>query len=386
MPELSVNDFSFNGRLGSAGTTISRVGKNHFHIALGQAPCHPEWFNQLQFEILRNAKGNQLRLDVSFTPKGETSNNIRFNHDASTWSYDGRNWMPILWKHWNEPVTDDTLVFPEFTQDRVYFGAQIPISYEEVVEFMERYGRHPHATVHVIGQSTGGRNIYRLEISDPKSPVPRSERWGFHANQQHCGEHQGQWRMIGMIDWLLSDAGADFRRRSVWHFVLEMDPDAPSQGWYRVSSAGVDLNRAYLIKGADPAKQPHESYVLQKDFEALMASETPITAFWSMHSWPGLAAPFATMGPKINDPRLGPLTELCALIARLDKNEIISPMGINKSANQETICWHDGPTVQFGITSFLCEGSDFWTDKSMSLEVGRIFIEAMAGYYKGARR
>ena len=29
----------------------------------------------------------------------------------------------------------------------------------------------------------------------------------------------------------------------------------------------------------------------------------------------------------------------------------------------------------------MCEGSDFWTDKNLSLEVGRIFIQAMAEYY-----
>ena len=37
----------------------------------------------MQFEIVRNAKGNAPRLDVEFDgdPK------FRFNHDASTWSY-----------------------------------------------------------------------------------------------------------------------------------------------------------------------------------------------------------------------------------------------------------------------------------------------------------
>ena len=152
------------------------------------------------------------------------------------------------------------------------------MSHEDVVEFMEHYGRSPHARVHVIGQSLGGRDIYRLEITE-RSPqassralsgalstttgkdngstklatklatclrsasyggqaksIPLSRRWAFHVNQQHSGEHHGKWRMIGMIDWLLSDAGVDFRRRSVWHFVLEMNPDGPTNGWYRVNA------------------------------------------------------------------------------------------------------------------------------------------------------
>ena len=98
MPELNTGDFSFTGRLGSHGARIAKVGPNHFRVELGQAPGHPEWFNLLQFEILRHAKGNRLRLDVSFKPEGETSKNILFNHDASTWSYDARNWIGIEWK------------------------------------------------------------------------------------------------------------------------------------------------------------------------------------------------------------------------------------------------------------------------------------------------
>ena len=179
MPELSVNDFSFTGRLGSQGARIARVGPNHFHVELGQAPGHPEWFNLLQFEILRHAKGNRLRLDVSFKPEGETSKNILFNHDASTWSYDARNWMPIAWKHGcggdgnGNGDGIDTLTFPEFAEDRVIFGAQVPMSYEDVVDFVEHYGRHPDVRVHVIGQSLGGRDIYRLEITE-RSPQASS--------------------------------------------------------------------------------------------------------------------------------------------------------------------------------------------------------------------
>ena len=383
MEELRIQDFSFNGRLGSQGAKIEKAGVNHFRIQLGQAPGHPEWCNLLQFEILQNAKGNKLRLDVAFDgdPK------FRFNHDVSTWSYDGRNWMPIAWKYWNEPggEKEDTLIFPEFTGDRVYLGAQVPMSYEEVVEFMEKYGQHPHAKVNIVGKSTGNRNIYRLEITDPDSSVPRSQRWGFHVNSQHCGEHHGKWRMISMIDWLLSDEGSDFRRRSVWHFVLEMNPDGPSNGWYRVSAEGVDLNRAYLSNGSDPDKQPRESFFLQKDFEGLMVSETPITACWSMHTWPDEAQPFMYPGPEVGS-LIGPWTELRDMLDRMDTRGLIKPLGMDDKKLEDSICWHNGPYAQFGITNYLCEGSDYWTDKNMSLEVGCIFIQAMAQYYKGVKK
>ena len=210
---------------------------------------------------------------------------------------------------------------------------------------------------------------------------PLSARWGFHVNQQHSGEHHGQWRMIGMIDWLLSDAGADFRKRSVWHFVLEMNPDAPSNGWYRVNAQGVDLNRAYLVTGPDPARQPHESYVLQKDFEALMASETPITACWSMHTWPGEAQPFMHPGPEVGtrDRAVDGAARPAGAAGRASTDQAAGH-GATSGRGRPTR-WHRGPYEQYGITNFLCEGSDFWTDKNLSLEVGRIFMQAMAEYY-----
>jgi len=91
------------------------------------------------------------------------------------------------------------------------------MSYENVVELMERWGKHPHAAVHVLGKSLGGRNLYRLEITDPDSPVPAGQRWVHWMGNQHPGEHNSQWRMVGMADWLLSDQGADCRRRSISH-------------------------------------------------------------------------------------------------------------------------------------------------------------------------
>jgi len=47
--------------------------------------------------------------------------------------------MPAKWKYMNEPGGEkqDTLTFPEFEQDRVCFGAQVPMAYEDVVAFME---------------------------------------------------------------------------------------------------------------------------------------------------------------------------------------------------------------------------------------------------------
>ena len=61
---LSVEDFTFEGPLGSQDATIEKVGENHFKVSLGAAPGHPDWNNRPQFTILRNAQGNSDRKSV----------------------------------------------------------------------------------------------------------------------------------------------------------------------------------------------------------------------------------------------------------------------------------------------------------------------------------
>ncbi len=378
--ELSVDDFRFDGPLGSHGARIERVGPNHFHITLGHAPEQPTWCNMLYFQITGNAKGNALRLDVSF-PGGDP---YRFNHNSATWSYDAENWEPIRWVNPDQlDKRGDSLLFPEFTEDQVWFGAQVPMSYENAVELMERWGKHPHATVRVLGKSLGGRNLYRLEITDPEGPVPVGRRWVHWIGNQHPGEHNSQWRMVGMIDWLLSDAGADCRRRSISHFVLMTSPDGPSNGWYRVNGQGVDMNRSYFAEGAEKEKQAHEAYIVQKDLEELMVSDSPVTNLWSMHTWGGLVEPIMLCGPEVGAP-LGPWEEFRRIMQENDPQGLIKPLAVREKAASGAQ-WNNGPHVQFGMTTFLCEGAGDWTSRQRSLDAGAALMKTLADYYRGAR-
>ncbi|NLB42558.1 MAG: hypothetical protein GX815_09935 [Clostridiales bacterium] len=88
---LQVEDFSFEGELGSEGACIEQVGHNHFKIILS-SPAHGEGCpNRLQFTVRQNAKGNNLRLDVSFNH----TKSLRFDEYFCSWSYDKKNWHPI---------------------------------------------------------------------------------------------------------------------------------------------------------------------------------------------------------------------------------------------------------------------------------------------------
>jgi hypothetical protein len=333
----------------------------------------------LQFEIRRHAKGNRLRLDVYFYG----GNDYRFNHYTfSSWSYDGVNWRPIYWEKGSKESSEgDTLLFPEFTEDTIYFGHQVPMSYENVIEKMAQWSEYPHSRVHVLGQSLGGRNIYRLEIIDPDSPHPRKTRWGHYFANQHPGEHNSQWRMVGMIDWLLSDAGVECRQKSISHFILMMSPDAPSHGWYRVNAQGIDMNRSYFASGSDKERQAHEAYIVQSDLEALMASETPVTDLWSMHTWGGIVEPILSLGPEIAT-SLGPWTKFQEIMHHNDPKGLVKPLQVRESRGYGGTSWTDGPHTQFGITSVLCEGAGSFDTKQKNLDSGVVLMKSIAEYYK----
>jgi hypothetical protein len=379
--ELSVDDFRFDGPNGSQGASIEKVAANHFKVSLGHAPQQPTWCNMLYFQIVRNAKGNPLRLDVEF--KGGDA--YRFNHNSATWSYDGENWQAIRWCDPDQPdKKGDSLLFPTFTEDTLFFGAQVPLSFEKIEQMIAQWAKHPHVTVHVLGKSLGGRNIYRLEITDPESPYPRASRWVHWFGNQHPGEHNSQWRIAGMIDWLLSAKGDDARRRSICQFVPITSPDGPSNGWYRVNAQGVDMNRSYFSGGTDQQRQAHEAFIVQRDLEKLMATDSPVTSLWSMHTWGGPVEPILVPGPEV-DSTVGPWETLKNVLIKNDPKQLVEPLKTGEKPQGPKVAWNEGPHVQFGITNVLCEGAGDWTSKADCLEAGAVLMQSISEYYRGTK-
>lgn len=374
--ELSVADFNFNGPLGSNGAQIEKLGTNHFRVTLSHAPENPGWSNMLQFEITKNAKGNSLQLDVVFSGGPMYS----FNDYFYSWSYDGVNWQPIHWESGKkDSIVEDSLIFPEFEEDKVYVGHQVPMSHNDVEKMIGEWAKNPFVTVHTIGQSLGNRNIYRLEITDTKSKESGEIRWGHYFSNQHPGEHNAQWRMVGMIDWLLSVEGEMCRKNSISHFILMCSPDGPSNGWYRVSARGVDMNRSYRSAGSDPDEQVHEAYLCQKDLEELMASPYPVTDIWSMHTWQGIVEPILEPGPE-----MGTLVEgwetLRDIIIANDEDNLIKPLKTREQSGENT--WTGGPHRQFGISAFLCEGAGSLYTKEENIQSGIVLMKSLAQYYR----
>jgi hypothetical protein len=381
--ELQVSDFKFNGELGSAGAVLTRTGANRFQLTLDHAPTHDDWANKVQFEILHNAAGNNLRLDVKFN---YASPNYFFDEYKQAFSYDGDNWTQLNWSSGGTPGKSKTLTFPTFTQDYVKVGSQIPLPYDKLQQYIAGWSQSPSMDVNVLGQSTQGRNLYRLTITDADTSDPSTNDLPvLYFSSQHPLEGSAQHRMVGMIDWLLSAEGAAYRRGGIYQFVINMSPDGPSNGWFRTNASGVDMNRTYRVEGSSPTLQTHEPYVLQKDLEDLMASDHPVTAMFGMHTAADKADPaFYALGPEIGGAEVGPWTDFKALLAQYDTQSLFNPVYvIGDPLTFTENAWNIGPNLQFGITTFLMEGAGDYT-KQKSLDVGATFIHALGDYYHTA--
>jgi hypothetical protein len=380
---LSTEDFAFDGPLGSDGARITMVGTNHFRVQLGAAPNRPGWPNKLNLRIRRHARGQALRLDTVF-PEGT---DYAFNEYHQSFSYDGIHWHPVAWErgYLTSPLAD-SLIFPPFTSDQVWIGTQTPMSWDvDVLGLIARWRAHPDVTVRTVGRTLGGRDMLRLEITSARSPHARTQRWVHLLANQHPGEHNSQWRLAGLVDWLLSDAGADVRQRQIVHVVMMMSPDAPAHGWYRVNQQGVDMNRSYSPKGANQATQAHEAYLWQRDLEGIMASDAPVTTIWAIHTWSGIVEPQVITGPELRAP-LGEWTALRAALTRADRLGLIEPMARVDAGQYENTTWTDGPHAQFGITAVLCEGGAVLQTRQLNEASGAAIIQALGAFYSGVKR
>ena len=373
-PELTTDNFDFNGPLGSEGAQIEKLDKNHFKIMLNHAPGHENWANNTQFMITGNARGNNLILDVIFNHDNPKH---LFNNNFCSWSYDMENWHPVKWKYApKKSLNKDHLMFPLFNKDTVYVGYQVPLSHEKLEEYIDQWKKSPYVSVYTIGKSTGGKNIYRITLSNIKDPS--ADPWVHYFANQHAGEHNSQWRMIGMINYLLNE-GQEYLNKSVNHFVILSSPDAPQNGWFRVNREGKDLNREYLESGSDSSVQSKEGYLLQRDFEDLMNSSSAPHTTWAMHTWVGPVEIWMNPGPEIGKliPEWDVLKEI---LQRNDPDGLLEPL--QKRPSKTTGSWAKGPNAQFGITNFLCEGGrDFYT-REKNERSGKVIMKSIVDYYQ----
>ena len=372
---LRPEDFSFDPPYGSQGTTIRALGGDRFAVDLGLAPGHPEWRNALQCTILRNARGRRVHLEVAFDYDRDKEH--RYNNYFVSYSYDGLNWRPVHWTYdqsrdgWNNP---HNLIFPRFEADRVHIGIQVPFTTETLEPLLAGWRSSDCFRSEVLGHSAQGRPIHRLTIADFEHLCPQA---GMHYfKNEHGAEGCARWRMAGMVDWLLSEDARRFRREHLCHFVILSNPDGPANGYLRVDSEGVDQNRTFLADGPDAFQQPLGQYHCQKDVEAIMQSDLPLTTFWSLHTWQGPAEIMVRPGRTFPD-----WQHLRDILVDLDEGGLFEPMHDFRPSFQNSSMWNEGMHERFGITTFLSEGGATHYTRDQCLQAGRLIGQALAVFY-----
>lgn len=382
---LREHDFVLDGPFGSYGSTIEQVGENHFVFTRGSHPEEESRRSLPQFIIPENFRGNHLTVDITPLSMPHESHNYHM-----AYSFDGENWTPVLQKLAGENIA--RIEIPPTNSDSFYLGFQIPLSHETAQRYIKEWASDtrtaPLVTVHDMGRSVQGRPLYRMEITDPESPHSREDRWVHYISQAHPHEGKARWRVKGMLDWLLADTpeAADARKRHIWYFVFTMNPDGVNNAFTRYNIEGKDMNRTYVVEGADESRQASEGYIFQRDIEEFMASDNPLTTFWDMHVWGYRVEPMMHAGPEIGgaENQIGEFSELRDLIESYDEKDQIVPLA-RRNREGDTSLWDRGVHHQFGITSAIVEGSGFLDTQEEVMEAGQILIRSISEFYRGTR-
>jgi hypothetical protein len=102
--------------------------------------------------------------------------------------------------------------------------------YADYLRFVNALPRHAHLEKRVAGTSDGGREHWELTITDPAVPAEKKRTIFWHA-REHAYETYSSFAMEGLVEFLLSDAAAEFRR----HYIIVLHPmtnvDGVAQGF-----------------------------------------------------------------------------------------------------------------------------------------------------------
>ncbi len=102
--------------------------------------------------------------------------------------------------------------------------------YADYLRFVNALPPRPHFEKRLAGRSDGGREHWELTITDPKVAAERKRTIFWHA-REHAYETYSSFAMEGLVEFLLSEAAAEFRR----HYIIVLHPmtnvDGVAQGF-----------------------------------------------------------------------------------------------------------------------------------------------------------
>jgi hypothetical protein len=191
--------------------------------------CHNESRTSLVVKVHVDLSGDGKRTDYDSKP--ESGMKLR---DFLFVQGPGHDWEQINGTTEGWVATLTFTVAPGTTR----VGLSPWYTYADHQQFLAQLPPHPHCEKRLLGKSDGGRDHWELVVTDPSVPA-ENKRTIFWQAREHAYETYSSFAMEGLLDYLLSDAAAGFRRR----FRIVLHPmtnvDGVAQGYeYR---AGYDF-------------------------------------------------------------------------------------------------------------------------------------------------
>lgn len=336
--------------LGSEGIKLDSVTDSAIHVALAASRGLPACPNMLQMRI-HGAAQRPLKIHARFEypePRGMLD---EYHHSAT------KDFVGFIPLNWEQPTNgrSNVLIVPATGWDDFFISMQYPLPSRQLEDLYERWADEPGVTVESIGKSVYGRDLTRVRVGPPSGNFMESNlSWHCIANF-HPGEGNARWRMVGMLEWLLSAEGSACRNQIAADFHFLLSPDGVANGWRRVQADGIDMNRCFFPKEADRSAQPIEARHFQHHIEIELAKSYRSKALWCMHTWPGkMEILFDGLASDITGKDRF-IEGFNSCIDSLDTDKLIKPAVLRESPGGETT-WNGGAHRLHGITSVLVEG------------------------------
>ncbi|MDO8542154.1 MAG: DUF4038 domain-containing protein [Opitutaceae bacterium] len=141
-------------------------------------------------------------------------------------------------------------------------------SYADLLRWVNALPSHPHLDKHPLGKSDGGRDHWELTITDPAIALEKKQKIFWHA-REHAYETFSSFAMEGLIEFLLADAAAEFRRR----YVISLHPMTNVDG----------VAQGHEYRGGYDFPDPHGTATGRLTFAAMDRLRPDFAVAW--HNW-----------------------------------------------------------------------------------------------------
>ncbi len=161
-----------------------------------------------------------------------------------------------------------------------YTGDYWGYNYDSLLNDISIWELSDYVEIESIGESTQGREIYELSITDPSVDNSSKHRIYIHA-RTHPGEVQSFWVTDEIINYLLSDSkiGGYLREYCIFNIIPMYNPDGVELEYARENANSIDIESNWSNETPEI-----EVVRLRSRFNDLMQDNNPIEIALNMHS------------------------------------------------------------------------------------------------------